>query len=123
MRAFAPFVADGLIPVRVAIEFNYIYRLYAEAGELQAQHSGRLLHEAEGKQQLSAVGDWVAVRQQTIAENGETVVAMIDGEPTVKTLRYADGRVWLMPQNPVYEPIPAEKGTLLGKVVSVLRRL
>jgi repressor LexA len=68
-------------------------------------------------------GDWVAVRQQTIAENGETVVAMIDGEPTVKTLRYADGRVWLMPQNPVYEPIPAEEGTLLGKVVSVLRRL
>lgn len=68
-------------------------------------------------------GDWVAVRQQTTAENGETVVAMIDGEPTVKTLRYADGQVWLMPQNPVYEPIPAEKGTLLGKVVSVLRRL
>lgn len=68
-------------------------------------------------------GDWVAVRQQTIAENGETVVAMIDGAPTVKTLRYADGRVWLMPQNPVYEPIPAEEGTLLGKVVSVLRRL
>src|SRR6476646_11241153 len=66
-------------------------------------------------------GDWVAVRQQTTAENGETVVAMIDGAPTVKTLRYADGRVWLMPQNPVYEPIPAEKGTLLGKVVSVLR--
>jgi repressor LexA len=68
-------------------------------------------------------GDWVAVRQQTIAENGETVVAMIDGEPTVKTLRYADGRVWLMPQNPVYKPIPAEEGILLGKVVSVLRRL
>ena len=68
-------------------------------------------------------GDWVTVRQQTTAENGETVVAMLDGEPTVKTLRYADGRVWLMPQNPVYEPIPAEKGTLLGKVVSVLRRL
>ena len=68
-------------------------------------------------------GDWVAVRQQTTAENGETVVAMIDGEATVKTLRYADGRVWLMPQNPAYEPIPAEMGYLLGKVVSVLRRL
>jgi repressor LexA len=68
-------------------------------------------------------GDWVAVRQQTTAENGETVVAMIDGEATVKTLRYADGRVWLMPQNPVYEPIPAEHGIFLGKVVSVLRRL
>ena len=68
-------------------------------------------------------GDWVAVRQQTTAQNGEIVVAMIDGEATVKTLHRVDGRVWLMPQNPVYEPIPAEKGTLLGKVVSVLRRL
>jgi len=68
-------------------------------------------------------GDWVAVRQQTTAENGEIVVAMIDGEATVKTLHCADGRVWLMPHNPVYEPIPAEKAIILGKVVTVLRRL
>lgn len=60
--AFAPFAADGLIPARVAIEFNYIYRLYAESGELQAQHAGRLRHEASSKEQLSAVGDWVAAR-------------------------------------------------------------
>ena len=60
-------------------------------------------------------GDWVAVRQQTTAENGETVVAMIDGEATVKTLRYADGRVWLMPQNPVYEPIPPRKARFLAR--------
>ena len=45
---FAPFAADGLVPARVAIEFNYIYRVYAESGELQAQHPGRLRHEAEG---------------------------------------------------------------------------
>jgi repressor LexA len=68
-------------------------------------------------------GDWVVVRQQTTAQNGEVVVAMIDGEATVKTLYCADARVWLMPQNPVYEPIPAEEATLLGKVVTVLRRL
>ncbi len=68
-------------------------------------------------------GDWVAVRQQKTAENGEIVVAMINDEATVKTLRQADGRAWLMPQNPVYEPIPAEKATILGKVVTVLRRL
>ena len=68
-------------------------------------------------------GDWVAVRQQTTAENGEIVVAMMDGEAMVKTLRCADGRIWLMPQNPVYEPIPAEMATILGKVVTVLRRL
>jgi SOS-response transcriptional repressor LexA len=36
-------------------------------------------------------GDWVAVRQQTTAENGEIVVAMIDGQATVKTLRCANG--------------------------------
>jgi ribosome biogenesis GTPase len=62
VRAFAPYASDGLIPARVAIEFNYLYRLYAESGELQAQHAGRLLHEAARKEQLSAVGDWVAAR-------------------------------------------------------------
>ena len=60
--AFAPYASDGLIPARVAIEFNYIYRLYAEVGELQAQHAGRMRHQAEGRQHLSAVGDWVAAR-------------------------------------------------------------
>jgi repressor LexA len=68
-------------------------------------------------------GDWVAVRKQPNAEDGEIVVAMIDNEVTVKTLRRADGRAWLMPQNPVYQPIPAEKAMTLGKVVAVLRRL
>jgi len=61
-RVFAPFAQQGLIPARVAIEFNYIYRLYAEPGELQGQHAGRLRHEAVRKEQLSAVGDWVAAR-------------------------------------------------------------
>ena len=60
--AFAPHAAGGLIPARVAIEFNYIYRLYAESGELQAQQAGKLRHEAQSRDQLSAVGDWVAAR-------------------------------------------------------------
>jgi repressor LexA len=68
-------------------------------------------------------GDWVAVRKQSSAEDGEIIVAMIGDEVTVKTLRRADGRVWLMPQNPVFQPIPAEKAMILGKVVAVLRRL
>ena len=68
-------------------------------------------------------GDWVAVRKQPDAEDGEIVVAMIEDEVTVKTLRRADGRVLLMAQNPVYPPIPAEKARILGKVVSVLRRV
>ncbi|HWI20072.1 MAG TPA: ribosome small subunit-dependent GTPase A [Vicinamibacterales bacterium] len=60
-RVFAPYAQKGLVPARVAIEFNYIYRLYATAGELQGQHAGRLRHEAVSKEQLSAVGDWVAI--------------------------------------------------------------
>lgn len=67
--------------------------------------------------------DWVAVRRQSTAEDGEIVVAMIGDEATVKTLRRADGRVLLMPQNPLYLPIRAENATILGKVVAVLRRL
>ena len=68
-------------------------------------------------------GDWVVVRQQPTAENGEIVAAMIDGEATVKTYKRRDGHVWLMPHNPAYEPIPGDDATVLGRVVSVLRRI
>jgi len=68
-------------------------------------------------------GDWVVVRQQPTAENGEIVAAMIDGEATVKTYKRRDGHVWLMPHNPAYDPIPGDDATVLGRVVSVLRRV
>lgn len=79
-----------------------------------------------------ADGDIVVVRQQSQAENGEIVAAMIDGETTVKTLQRADGQVWLIPHNPAYAPIrwpvpcedaTVEGATILGKVVAVLRRV
>ena len=72
-KAFAPYAADQLVPGRVAIEFNYIYRVFAESGELQAQHAGRLRHHAES---LSAVGDWVAVRP-TPGEATATIEAIL----------------------------------------------
>lgn len=68
-------------------------------------------------------GDYVVVRQQPTANNGEIVAAMIDGEATVKTYRYRDGHVWLMPHNPAYEPILGDNATILGKVVAVIRRV
>jgi repressor LexA len=68
-------------------------------------------------------GDWVVVRQQPVAENGEIVAAMIDGEATVKTLKRRDGHIWLMPANPAYDPIPGDEASVLGRVVAVLRRL
>ncbi len=68
-------------------------------------------------------GDWVVVRQQPMADSGEIIAAMIDGEATVKTFKRSDNRVWLMPQNPAYQPIPAEDAVILGRVVSVIRKV
>lgn len=68
-------------------------------------------------------GDWVVVRQQPVAENGDIVAAMIDGEATVKTFQRRDGHVWLMPHNPEFAPIPGDEATVLGRVVTVLRSL
>ena len=68
-------------------------------------------------------GDWVVIRQQPTAENGDIIAAMIDGEATVKTFKRRDGHVWLLPHNPAYDPIPGDEATVLGRVVAVLRRL
>lgn len=68
-------------------------------------------------------GDIVVVRQQNVAESGEIVAAMIDDEVTVKVYRNRDGRVELVPRNPIYDVISAENAVILGKVVCVLRRV
>lgn len=67
--------------------------------------------------------DWVVVRQQNVADNGDIVAAMLDGEATVKTFRRAGGQVWLMPHNPAFDPIPGNEATVLGKVVTVIRKI
>jgi repressor LexA len=66
-------------------------------------------------------GDWVVVRRQPVADSGEIVAAMIDGEATVKTYKKRDGHIWLMPHNPSYAPIPGDEATVLGRVTAVLR--
>ena len=68
-------------------------------------------------------GDWVVVRQQSVAENGDIVAAMIDGEATVKTFKRTKGHVWLMPHNPAFDPIPGNDAAILGKIVTVIRKL
>ncbi|ADB33719.1 SOS-response transcriptional repressor, LexA [Kribbella flavida DSM 17836] len=68
-------------------------------------------------------GDWVVVRQQPNAENGDIVAAMIDGEATVKTFKKTENEIWLLPHNPAFEPIDGHDATILGKVVTVLRRV
>ncbi|WP_125107246.1 MULTISPECIES: transcriptional repressor LexA [Gulosibacter] len=66
-------------------------------------------------------GDWVVVRQQPTANNGDIVAAMLDGEATVKVFRQRDGHTWLLPRNSNYEPILGDEATVLGKIVAVLR--
>jgi repressor LexA len=70
-----------------------------------------------------ANGDQVVVRQQPDADDGEIVVALIEGEATIKILRRVEGHIWLMAQNLDYLPIPADKATIVGRVVAVLRRI
>jgi repressor LexA len=73
-----------------------------------------------------ADGDWVVIRKQEDAQNGEIVAAMLEGataEATVKTFKRSDGHVWLIPHNPAYTPILGDDATVLGKIVAVLRRV
>jgi repressor LexA len=76
-----------------------------------------------------ADGDWVVVRRESDIENGDIVAAMVesdtssDREATVKTFKKVDGHIWLIPHNPAFSPILADDAEIIGKVVSVLRRL
>ncbi|NMN00906.1 LexA family transcriptional regulator [Bifidobacterium sp. DSM 109958] len=68
-------------------------------------------------------GDFVVVREQHSAVNGDIVAALLDDEATVKTFRKENGHVWLMPHNPAYSPIDGTHAEIMGKVVTVLRKL
>lgn len=70
-----------------------------------------------------ADGDQVVVRQQAEAADGDIVVALIDGEMTVKTFLRSGNHVWLMPHNPAYAPISGDGAQVLGRVVAVLRQV
>jgi repressor LexA len=74
-----------------------------------------------------ADGDWVVVRRDSDVENGDIVAATLeseaDREATVKTFKKVDGHVWLIPHNPAYSPIMADDAVIIGKVVTVLRRM
>ena len=68
-------------------------------------------------------GDYVVIRQQKDANNGEIVAAMIDGEATVKTFSRKSGHIWLLPANDDFAPIDGDNCEILGKVTAVLRSI
>ena len=66
--------------------------------------------------------DLVVVHRQQEVRNGEIVVALFEDEATVKTYQNRDGHVWLLPENPDYQPIDGAEAQIIGKVVAVVRR-
>ncbi len=66
--------------------------------------------------------DLVVVHRQSIAQNGQIVVALLGDEATVKTLKRKGSEVWLLPANPDYQPIDGRECTILGRVVAVVRQ-
>ncbi len=66
-------------------------------------------------------GDLVVVRRQQVARTGDIVVALFEDEATVKRLLLRNGEVWLMPENPDYEPIDGSRAGILGRVVALYR--
>ena len=66
-------------------------------------------------------GDIVVVRQQQSADHGDIVVALLGDEATVKRLKLDDTGVWLMPENPAFDPIDGREATILGKVKALYR--
>ena len=90
-----------------------------------ATDSSSFVLEVHGDSMINAGifnGDYIIVREQKSAMNGEIIVAMIDGEATVKTFYRENGRVRLQPENDAMEPIYADNPTILGKVVALMRR-
>ncbi|TDD63883.1 transcriptional repressor LexA [Actinomadura rubrisoli] len=122
--AYVPLVgriaAGGPILAEEAVEdvFTLPKQLVGEGTHFLLKVTGDSMIEA-----AIADGDWVVVRQQPVAEQGDIVAAMIDGEATVKTFKRKDGHIWLMPQNPAYEPIDGDEASVLGRVVAVLRKM
>jgi repressor LexA len=128
--AYVPWVghiaAGGPILAKQSIEdtFPLPKQLVGEGEHLILQVRGDSMIDA-----AITDGDWVVVRRQEDAVNGDIVAATFEGqgreedEATVKTFKRVDGHVWLIPHNPQYTPILGDEAKIIGKVVSVLRRI
>ena len=66
-------------------------------------------------------GDFIIVRSQDYGQQGQIVVAMLEDEATCKRLEKKNGHIWLMPENPDYDPIPGDYARVIGVVVKVIR--
>lgn len=134
LAAASPSGSDGTVPVPVVGDIAAGVPILAEqhaedvlALPRELVGSGTVFGlRVRGDSMIDAAicdGDVVVVRQQSEAHSGEIVAAMIDGEATVKVLRRRDGHVRLEPRNPAYPVLDGDAALVLGKVVSVMRRI
>ncbi|MDR9362634.1 MAG: transcriptional repressor LexA [Microbacteriaceae bacterium] len=120
--AMIPFVGQIAAGTPITAEQN-VEDVFSLPRKLVGQGDLFLL-KVKGDSMLDAAicdGDWVVVRQQQSADNGDIVAAMLEEEATVKTFKQNDGHTWLLPRNSAYEPILGDHAVILGKVVAVLR--
>ncbi len=80
----------------------------------------------DGKSMIDAYiddGDHVLLERTNLANSGEMVVAMLDdGSVTLKRLRRDNGQVFLVPENPAFQPIAAPSAKILGRVIGIMRK-
>ena len=135
-----PFPADASTSIQQSRDVPLVGRIAAGVPITAEQHvddvmrlperltgTGNLfMLEVHGDSMVDAAicdGDFVVVREQQSAVNGDIVAALLDDEATVKTFRKDNGHVWLMPHNPAYSPIDGTHAQIMGKVVTVLRKI
>jgi repressor LexA len=114
-------VAAG-VPITAAENVEGEYVVPAD----MARRSGTFVLRVQGESMIEAAildGDMIVVAPQPSAENGEIVVAMLDGEATVKRFYREGGRIRLQPENASMEPIYADDVAIVGRVEAVIRRL
>ncbi len=120
--AFVPLVGRIAAGIPITAEQN-VEEIFSLPRQLVGQGELFLL-KVVGDSMIDAAicdGDWVVVRQQQTADNGDIVAALIEEEATVKTFKQRDGHTWLLPRNSAFEPILGDHAVILGKVVAVLR--
>lgn len=92
--------------------------------DLDGKHGSFFALRIRGESMIDAGildGDFIIVRSQNYARQGQIVVAMLEDEATCKRLEKENGHIWLMPENPAYDPIPGDDARVIGVVVKVIR--
>ena len=124
-RAIVTSVRPGQIPVIGTVTAGLpILAVENQEGSISWEDPSCFALRVRGDSMINAgilSGDLVIVRPQQTADDGQIVVARIGDEATVKRLRRRSGQVWLLPENPHYEPIDGSEAQLVGLVKAVIR--